>query len=94
MRLPGDDNFQLRDPVRVLSPAQTSVRIETAGGGGWGSPLEREPDKVLSDVLDAFITLDSARRDYGVCIDADTMTINQDETRELRSTLSRDGSAP
>ena len=94
MRLPGDDDFQLRDPVRVLSPAQTSVRIETAGGGGWGSPLEREPDKVLSDVLDAFITLDSARRDYGVCIDADTMTINQDETRELRSTLSRDGSAP
>ena len=94
MRLPGDDDFQLRDPVRVLSPAQTSVRIETAGGGGWGSPLEREPDKVLSDVLDAFITLDSARRDYGVCIDADTMTINQDETRELRSTLSRDASAP
>ena len=94
MRLPGDDDFQLRDPVRVLSPAQTSVRIETAGGGGWGSPFEREPDKVLSDVLDAFITLDSARRDYGVCIDADTMTINLDATRELRSTLSRDASAP
>jgi N-methylhydantoinase B len=94
MRLPGDPDFQLRDPVRVHSPAQTSVRIETAGGGGWGSPLEREPDKVLSDVLDAFITLDCARRDYGVCIDAATMTLDMDATRELRSTLSRDVSTP
>jgi N-methylhydantoinase B len=94
MRLPGDPDFQLRDPVRVLSPAQASVRIETAGGGGWGSPLEREPDKVLSDVLDAFITLDCARRDYGVCIDAATMTLDLDATRELRSTLSRDVSTP
>ena len=94
MRLPSDPDFQLRDPVRVLSPAQTSVRIETAGGGGWGSPLEREPDKVLSDVLDAFITLDCARRDYGVCIDAATMTLDLDATRKLRSTLSRDVSTP
>ncbi len=88
MRMPGDDAFQLRDPVRVLSPPQTSVRIETAGGGGWGSPLDREPEKVLGDVLDAFITLDSARRDYGVCIDTVTMTLDIEATRELRSTLS------
>lgn len=35
-------------------------------GGGYGDPLDREPWRVLDDVLDGFITLDQARNDYGV----------------------------
>jgi N-methylhydantoinase B len=38
------------------------------GGGGWGNPLEREPEKVLDDVLDEYISIESARRDYGVVL--------------------------
>jgi N-methylhydantoinase B len=37
-------------------------------GGGYGDPLEREPERVLQDVLDGYITTDCAKRDYGVVI--------------------------
>jgi N-methylhydantoinase B len=37
-------------------------------GGGYGDPLERDPEKVLDDVLDGFITVDHARNDYGVVL--------------------------
>ena len=37
-------------------------------GGGYGDPMERDPAKVLDDVLDGFITVDHARDDYGVVL--------------------------
>jgi N-methylhydantoinase B len=44
------------------------VEITSAGGGGWGSPLEREPERVLRDVECGFVSVDGARNDYGVVI--------------------------
>ncbi len=38
------------------------------GGGGWGDPLERDPEKVLDDVLDEYVSIAGAERDYGVVI--------------------------
>src|SRR5581483_2267647 len=35
------------------------------GGGGWGNPYERDPELVLRDVLDEYVSLRSAREDYG-----------------------------
>jgi N-methylhydantoinase B len=46
------------------------VRVETTGGGGWGDPLEREPDLVLRDVLQGKVSLNSAMDRYGVIIEA------------------------
>ena len=46
------------------------VRICTAGGGGWGDPLEREAELVLDDVKDGFVSMRAALDDYGVVIDA------------------------
>lgn len=46
------------------------VRIEQTGGGGWGDPKKRDPEAVLRDVDDGFVSLESARRDYGVLISA------------------------
>jgi N-methylhydantoinase B len=87
MRLPDETEYRAVDPVRVLSPAMTSVRIATAGGGGWGSPLERDPEKVLADVLDGFITLQSAETDYGVRIDAANMSIDLAATTACRKNM-------
>jgi len=87
MRSPGEAEFRLVDPVRVLSAADTSLRVETAGGGGWGSPLERDPECVLADVLDSFVSLISARDDYGVVIDPDAMTIDVAATAAERERL-------
>jgi N-methylhydantoinase B len=38
------------------------------GGGGYGDPLERDPAQVLRDVVDGFVSLHSARQQYGVVI--------------------------
>lgn len=63
-----------------------SFTMVTAGGGGYGSPLERDPQKVLEDVLDGYVSSESAYQTYGVvikngCID-ETATIRRRE--ELR----------
>lgn len=42
----------------------------TAGGGGFGDPLERDPAKVLEDVIDDYVSIERAGIDYGVVIRA------------------------
>ena len=42
----------------------------SAGGGGLGDPLERDPAKVLEDVIDGYVSIERAARDYGVAIRA------------------------
>ena len=54
-------------------PAGDLVRIFTAGGGGWGDPLEREIHLVEKDVRGGFVSLESARSEYGVVIDPETV---------------------
>jgi len=62
-------------------------------GGGYGDPLEREPAKVLDDVLDGFITVDHARNDYGVVLaeidDGYGWTLDKEATKTLRAELAR-----
>jgi hypothetical protein len=70
------------------------VYFVSAGGGGYGNPLERDPQKVLDDVLDRFITLKTAREVYGVSIkvyDEDTLDyrIDMEETKKLRAELAK-----
>jgi N-methylhydantoinase B len=61
------------------------VRIETGGGGGWGHPFDREPGRVLSDVLAGFVSPERAAADYGVVIAADGRAIDQDATAARRA---------
>jgi len=63
------------------------VRIVTAGGGGWGSPLERPAEQVHLDMLDGFISAASARRDYGVVFSADETEVDAVATRALRASM-------
>jgi N-methylhydantoinase B len=44
----------------------TLIRLITTGGGGWGDPLEREPELVQQDVRRGLVSAQSAERDYGV----------------------------
>jgi len=43
-------------------------RLDTPGGGGYGDPLEREPDAVLADIREGYVTTEAAERDYGVVL--------------------------
>jgi N-methylhydantoinase B len=40
----------------------------SAGGGGYGDPLERDPMAVREDVADGYVSIDRARKDYGVVV--------------------------
>jgi N-methylhydantoinase B len=66
-----------------------SVTCEMAGGGGYGNPLERDPKAVQEDVRMGFVSLSSARDDYGVSIHAETFAIQMDETMALRDQLNK-----
>ena len=67
----------------TIQPEQT-VRLRLPGGGGFYSPLEREPLQVLEDVRQGYVSIESAEQDYGVVIDETTMTIDENATKQLR----------
>jgi N-methylhydantoinase B/oxoprolinase/acetone carboxylase alpha subunit len=45
-----------------------SFVFDSGGGGGWGNPLERDPEAVLEDVLNEIVSVSAARDLYGVVI--------------------------
>ncbi len=57
----------------------------TPGGGGWGDPFERDPNKVRGDVLEGLVSLERAAREYGVALDPETMAVDVEETIKLRA---------
>jgi 5-oxoprolinase (ATP-hydrolysing) len=65
--------------------AGDTLEIRVPNSGGFGDPLKRDPQRVLGDVLDGFTTVELAERDYGVVIDAGTMTVDAEATAERRS---------
>ncbi|TQF00606.1 MAG: hydantoinase B/oxoprolinase family protein [Spiribacter salinus] len=69
------------------------VIFDTWGGGGWGDPLEREPDAVASDVRKGLVSVDGAKR-FGVVLNASGQ-IDDAATSALRTELaaSRDDSS-
>ena len=63
------------------------VTIDAAGGGGYGNPLERELEMVVSDVMEGYVSLERAKEDYGVVIDPKTMKVDEEATKKLRDSL-------
>ena len=70
-------NCQRGDVIRWVLP----------GGGGWGDPLERDPQQVLRDVRNEIISKESARDEYGVVVDTQIWTWDQIATDELRTLM-------
>ncbi len=66
------------------------LRFETCGGGGWGDPLERDPERVRTDVARGFITARGAFEDYGVALDPATLDLEKTATDEERRRRARD----
>ena len=82
---PGTDQEQTTGMVyEAMAPGEVLVNC-SGGGGGWGNPLNRDPEKVLKDVRNEYISLTSAERDYGVVIDPDTLTVEATATQALRN---------
>jgi N-methylhydantoinase B len=60
------------------------LRLETCGGGGWGDPFTREPERVRADVARGLVTARGALEDYGVALDPVTLEIDKTATDEAR----------
>jgi N-methylhydantoinase B len=65
------------------------VRIETAIGGGFGDPFEREPELVVEDVRDGYLTREDAGTTYGVVLD-EGLSPDESATASLRERLARE----
>jgi len=69
-----------------MKPGDVIV-IDVAGGGGFGDPLDRDPEMVQEDVVQGCVSLEKAREDYGVVIDPATMKADLKATDELRRSM-------
>ena len=63
------------------------VSMTTPGGGGYGKPTEREPARVLDDVLDGRVSVEAARELYGVVIDVAKGAVDEAATAARRRAM-------
>jgi N-methylhydantoinase B len=61
--------------------------FESTGGGGWGLPFKRPVNSVVEDIIDEYISVEKARRVYGVVVDPVTFKLDEKATRELREVI-------
>lgn len=66
-----------------MKPGDT-ITIDAPGGGGYGSPFERDPEMVALDVMEGYVSIESARNDYGVVISEETLEVDVEETKKRR----------
>jgi N-methylhydantoinase B/oxoprolinase/acetone carboxylase alpha subunit len=80
-----DDDGEWHRCIRSNEPFEPgeSFTMETQGGGGWGTPEERDPEAVLADVRDGKVTADLAREAYGVVVDGGE--VDAEATAALRA---------
>ena len=69
--------------------ARTTIPGRAPAGGTYGDPLEREPERVLDDVLDGSNSVEHVRDNYGVVLaavdDGYKWALNEETTRALRA---------
>ena len=91
-----DDGKVERFPTGKIKPTEINkgdgFTVETAGGGGFWSPFERDPERVLADVRSGYVSLEAARRDYGVVIrqQGRRFELDIEATAELRRSRSQE----
>ena len=75
------------DNVKV-APGDRIV-FRTAGGGGWGDPLERDPARVRADVCRKLMSVEVAEREYGVVLAGDALALDAAATEARRESIRR-----
>lgn len=86
-----DGNETLLDTKVTLSIGHDDrIRHITAGGGGFGDPLARDPTLVLADVRSEKLTRDYAAQVYGVVLLPGRLEVDLQATHDARARLSAD----
>jgi N-methylhydantoinase B len=81
---PEGQTRSVRKGTRVPIGSGSLVSIHTGGGGGYGDPFARPVELVQADVKDGYISLVSAREQYGVVLDSETLVVDESQTTMLR----------
>jgi N-methylhydantoinase B len=84
LRVSGGKEIRLPSKVTVELEAGDTISYRTCGGGGYGPADERDPALVLADVRDGKVSIERARRAYGVVIDRERLAVDREATAALR----------
>jgi N-methylhydantoinase B len=84
LRADGSVEEMSTNRVVTLAPGERFV-THSAGGGGIGAPADRDPERVLADVRDRFVSVAAARERYGVVVDEGGEAVDVAATRTLRA---------
>ena len=57
------------------------MELHTCGGGGWGNPLDRAPEKVYEDYLDELISRETAENVYGVIFNENGVDVSATKSK-------------
>jgi len=87
VRLSTDGEWENGGDTRKVVGPGAAQRKATGGGGGWGDPLERPFEEIDLDLLEGYISRESAEGDYKVVVDSATQTVDREATRNLRADL-------
>jgi N-methylhydantoinase B len=82
---PGGEARELPGKCTITVRRGDVFRHVLAGAGGWGDPLDRDPERVREDVLEEKLGAVYARREYGVVVDEATGQVQGPETAALRA---------
>jgi N-methylhydantoinase B len=82
--------LEMVPPITTLDMGSHDMFVlASCGGGGFGDPVNRDPQKVATDVKWGFVSLEKARRLYGVVLDPPTYAVNVVQTLEERNRIRR-----
>lgn len=70
------------------------IVVRPAGGGGYGDPRARDPERVAADVRDEYVSHEAARRFYGVVIDPESGEPDRTATDSLRRHARAEAASP
>jgi N-methylhydantoinase B len=80
----GEEELPTMPMHSLLARKGDAFRLVSAGGGGSGDPLNRDPAAVLYDVLEERVSRESAERDYGVVLSKSGDAVDPKATQALR----------
>ncbi len=86
-----DDEYEVENAINAQLPAGAITAYQYGGGAGFDDPLARDPVAVREDVLDEYVSIESARNDYGVVLSGSIencdIEIDVEATAALRANM-------